>query len=156
MIYSKFIQKTKEYLKSVRILNNYVSFDLIFKDTWVITTEIKKDVEIVKEGTIDNNRVLISFVSQIDESEITKLEEVVDSIIRFNIEREEKEKLFKSKVNELKSIFANKKLEDLKTLKFDTIEHIENYLNTDGAEDTEGNSEFESRKEEEPTEHREL
>ena len=153
MIYSQFIEKTKDYLKSVRILKDYVSFDLIFKDTWVVTEGIKKDVQIIKEGVTNDNYVVMSFVSKITEEEIDKLEEVVDSIIRFNVEREEKEKLFKTKVNELKSIFANKKLEDLKKLKFETLNDIETYFENDGQENTNGNSELRERKEEEPTEH---
>jgi patatin-like phospholipase/acyl hydrolase len=46
----------------------------------------------------------------------------MDNIIRSNVEREEKEKLFKSKVQELKSIFEKENLENLKGLKFDVEE----------------------------------
>ena len=44
------------------------------------------------------------------------------NFITTNIEREEKEKLFKSKVQELKSIFENENLDNLKGLKFDMEE----------------------------------
>lgn len=128
MIYNKFIQKTKDYLKSVRILKDYVSVDLIFKNTWVITNEHKKNIEIIKEGSYDENKVVVSFVSKISEDEIDKLEMVIDSVIRFNVDREEKEKLFKTKVDELKSIFASQKLEDLKNLKFETLQEIETLI----------------------------
>ena len=46
----------------------------------------------------------------------------MDSFIKTNIEREEKERLFKSKVQELKNIFEKEKLENLKSLKFDIEE----------------------------------
>ena len=46
----------------------------------------------------------------------------MDLIIKTNIEREEKERLFKSKVQELKSIFEKQDLENLKSLKFDIEE----------------------------------
>lgn len=128
MIYNKFIQKTKDYLKSVRILKDYVSVDLIFKNTWVITNEHKKNIEIIKEGSYDENKVVVSFVSKISEDEIDKLEMVIDSVIRFNVDREEKEKLFKTKVDELKSIFASQKLEDLKNLKFETLQEMETLI----------------------------
>jgi hypothetical protein len=39
------------------------------------------------------------------------------------LEKEEKERLLKSKVIELKEIFKNASLEDLKTLKFDFEEY---------------------------------
>jgi len=155
MIYSEFINKTKDYLKSVRILKDHVSFDLIFKKTWVLTKDSRKGVEIIKEGEFDNNNIVISFVSKINDSDIEILEETVDKIIRFNIEREEKEKLFKSKVDELKSIFAKKQLEDLKNLKFDTVDGIENLFDNDGLGDTKGDSETKEREEEKPTEHTE-
>jgi len=155
MIYAKFINKIKDYLKSVRILKNYVSFDLIFKKTWVITKEIKNEVEVIKEGEFDDDRVVISFVSKINDSDIELLEDTIDKIIRFNIEKEEKEKLFRTKVDELKSIFAKKRLEDLKNLKFDTLESIENLLNDDELGDSTGDSEIREREEEKSAEHTE-
>jgi hypothetical protein len=41
------------------------------------------------------------------------------NIIKFNLEREEKNKLFESKINELKSMFEKQSLEELKNLKFE-------------------------------------
>lgn len=151
MIYNKFIQKTKDYLKSVRILKDYISIDLIFKNTWVITNEHKKNIEIIKEGSFDDNKVVVSFVSKISEDEIDKLEMVIDSVIRFNVDREEKEKLFKTKVDELKSIFASQKLEDLKNLKFETLQEMEKFIENDERELTEGDREFTEREEEKST-----
>ena len=93
MIFGKFINKTNKYLKSVRILKNYVSFDMVLPTSWV------------------NEKNLIDL-----------LENTMDNIIKTNIEREEKERLFKSKVQELKSIFEKENLENLKGLKFDIEE----------------------------------
>jgi hypothetical protein len=50
---------------------------------------------------------------------IEVLENTLDQIVKTNIEREEKERLFKTKVNELKNIFEKEKLDSLKSLKFD-------------------------------------
>jgi hypothetical protein len=50
------------------------------------------------------------------------------------IEREEKDKLFKSKVMELKNIFEHQDLENLKSLKFD-IEELTKILHNDESEE---------------------
>jgi hypothetical protein len=49
----------------------------------------------------------------------------VKSIINYNLEREEKERLFQSKVDELKNVFEKQSLNNLKNLKFD-IKSIQN------------------------------
>ena len=45
-----------------------------------------------------------------------------DNIIKYNLEREEKDKLFETKVNELKSIFEKQSLDKLKGLFFNINE----------------------------------
>lgn len=126
MIYYNFINKSKKYFKSVRMIKDYVSFDMSFPKTWSILKEHSKNVEIIKSDGNENN-LIISFVSPTDEDNINKVEEVVESIIKYNIEKEEKERLFKSKVQELKGIFEKQKLDNLKTLKFD-IDELTSFL----------------------------
>lgn len=121
MVYSQFINKTSKYLKSVRILKNYVSLDMIFPSTWVMLKKIPEGVEIVQTETQDTGMVS-SFVCENKEDLLNKVEEIFDNIVKTNIEREEKERLFKTKVQELKSIFETKNLESLKGLKFDMEE----------------------------------
>lgn len=121
MVYSQFINKTNKYLKSVRILKNYVSLDMIFPSTWVMLKKIPEGVEIVQTETQDTGMVS-SFVCENKEDLLNKVEEIFDNIVKTNIEREEKERLFKTKVQELKSIFETKNLESLKGLKFDMEE----------------------------------
>jgi hypothetical protein len=57
----------------------------------------------------------------------------METIIKTNIEREEKDRLFKSKVMELKSIFENQDLENLKSLKFD-IEELTKFIEDEKSE----------------------
>jgi transcriptional regulator of heat shock response len=54
---------------------------------------------------------------------IDNLEQSFDSIIRFNKEREEKERLFKAKIQELKGLFEKEDIDSLRTLKFDLDEY---------------------------------
>jgi len=133
MTYFNFIDKVQPYLKSVRILKNHVSFDMIFSDTWLITKSRYKDIEVIK-GASEGDKVLLSFVSPLDEDKINNIEDFVDSIIKTNREREEKDRLFRSKVQELKNIFEKQKLEDLKGLKFD-VDEISSIINSNGKED---------------------
>lgn len=122
MTYFNFLNKVKPFLKSVRILKNHVSFDMLFSDTWVITKNKHKDIEIIKGSNTEDNKVLLSFVCPLVEENINNVEEIIDGIIKSNREREEKDKLFRSKVHELKKIFERQKLEELKALKFDLDE----------------------------------
>ena len=52
------------------------------------------------------------------------MEETVGNIITYNRELEEKERLFKEKVKELRSLFLESDLNSLKKIKFETIESM--------------------------------
>lgn len=157
MTYYNFIKSTNNYLKSVRIIKDYISFDMAFSNTWSILKEHTKDIEVIKNNTQEDNKVVISFVSPYNEESIDKVENSINSIVKYNIEKEEKERLFKSKVQELRNIFESKKLDSLKNLKFDINEF--SLLSVDNSEydtrDTERDGEDEVRereKSEEPQE----
>jgi len=154
MIYYNFIKDTKQYLKSVRVIKDYISFDMIFPNTWSILKNHTKDIEVIKNDS-DENKVVISFVTPFEEESIDNIEDSIKNIVKYNIEREEKEKLFKNKVQELKSIFENQKLDSLKSLKFD-IEDFTLLKNSDDEfteGDKQGDEDVESRNREEQEEH---
>jgi hypothetical protein len=142
MIYSNFIGKTSKYLKSVRVLKNYISFDMIFPTTWVMLKNNPNGVEILQNEGQDGKQIT-SFVCENKKELIDGLENTLDLVIKTNVEREEKERLFKTKVLELKSIFENQNLENLKGLKFDIeeltkfIENETDEINTGVTETTE-------------------
>lgn len=107
------------YLQSVRKLQNYLSFDVSFPLSWKLPKKyIEEDKVMEQEAKIKDNR-LFSFVSEITEDGIEKITQNIQNIIKYNLEREEKEKLFESKVSELKEIFDKQNLKNLKSLKFD-------------------------------------
>jgi len=114
---------------------------MVFSDTWVINKAKTNDIEIIKGG-LDGNTVLLSFVCPLVEDKVNKVEELIDNIIKTNREREEKDQLFRSKVQELKKIFEKQKLEELKNLKFD-VDEISAYLNNndEDSEDRPGDRE---------------
>ena len=137
MIYSQFLNKTQKYLKSVRILKNYVSFDMIFPSSWVMVTKLTEGIEILQNNNTESGDLVTSFVCQNQTEIVNKIEELIDLIIKTNREREEKERLFKSKVQELKSIFEKENLENLKGLKFD-MEELTKLMSSNGAEVSNG------------------
>ena len=140
MIYSQFVDKVSKYLKSVRILKNYVSFDMLLPESW----SILKSPQVVEVIKTDDNRV-ISFVCENKTEYIDTLEKYLDGVVKVNVEKEEKERLFKTKVMELKNIFENEKLENLKGLKFD-VEELTTLLEIQEKDDTEKSTEPEEPK----------
>ena len=107
------------YLNSVRKLKNYLSFDVSFPESWKLPKKFIDEDKIVQQESPTQNEKSFSFVSEINESEIEKLTNNILNIINYNIEREEKERLFQSKVEELKNVFEKQTLKDLQNLKFD-------------------------------------
>jgi hypothetical protein len=75
--------------------------------------------KVMEQTTTIPNERLFSFVSEITEEDVEKASGNIQNIIKYNLEREEKEKLFDSKVNELKMIFEKQNLSNLKSLHFD-------------------------------------
>jgi hypothetical protein len=71
-----------------------------------------------QESGTDGQR-LFSFVSEINEGGVEVVSENLRGIIKYNLEREEKERLFDMKVKELKTIFEKQTLLALKDLHFD-------------------------------------
>lgn len=138
MIFSQFVDKTTKHLKSVRILKNYISFDMCFPTTWIMLKKAPDGIEILQNESQDG-QLITSFVCENKKEYINILENTMDSVIKTNIEREEKEKLFKSKVQELKNIFEKEKLENLKGLKFD-MEELTKLLENETAEIDSGSS----------------
>ena len=136
MIYSQFVSKTYKYLNSVRVLKNYITFDMLFPTTWVMLKKLPEGLEILQNNDKDD-KIVTSFVCENKLILIDSIETSIDKIIKTNIEREEKEKLFKLKVQELKSIFETKNLENLKGLKFD-IEELTNLLQNEPEENNAG------------------
>ena len=120
MIFSDFTEKTKQYIKSVRYIKDYISFDLYMKTSWVIPKKYVEGIEVVSQDKSDRpNNTLYSFVVQNEKELVNTLETALDNVINYNKEREEKEKLFKEKIDELKSVFENKNVDELKTLYFE-------------------------------------
>jgi len=117
--------KTKEfstllpYIQSVRKIKTYLSFDVSFPKTWRLPKKFVQEDKVMEQPSTTTDERLFSFVSEISEESIENTSTNLQNIIKYNLEREEKERLFESKVTELKEIFDKQNLKNLKNLKFD-------------------------------------
>jgi hypothetical protein len=106
------------YLQSVRKLKEYFSFDVSFPITWKLPKKYVDENRVVEQDSKTSTHRFFSFVSEINEEDVDRITSNIKSIVRYNLEREEKEQLFENKVNELKGIFEKQNLKNLKNLKF--------------------------------------
>jgi hypothetical protein len=107
------------YLQSVRKIKTYLSFDISFPNTWKLPKKFVNEEKVMEQTSSIPNERLFSFVCEITENDIEMISSNIQSIIKYNLDREEKEKLFETKVNELKMIFEKQNLSNLKNLEFD-------------------------------------
>ena len=107
------------YLQSVRKLEDYLSFDVSFPNTWKLPKKYVDEEKVMEQASkIDNHR-FFSFVAEISENSVGLISDNLKNIIQYNLELEEKDKLFQNKVNELKSIFEKQNLNNLNDLSFE-------------------------------------
>ena len=106
------------YLQSVRKLENYLIFDVSFPTTWKLPKKYVDEKMVVEQKSAKPEFRCFSFATSFDEETLDKLFNNLKNIIKYNKEREEKEKLFEEKVKELKSFFDKSNLTDLKSLEF--------------------------------------
>jgi hypothetical protein len=107
-----------EYLHSIRKLKNYLSFDMVFPTKWLLPKSLVDEGQIVGFEAENQNLKGISFVSPIDDSEVSKNLVKIAKIIKLNKEKELKERLFKETVEQLKNTFEKTDLDKLKNLNF--------------------------------------
>jgi hypothetical protein len=113
------------YLISIRKLETYVSIDVELPTTWKLPKKYVDEKMVVEQKSAKPEFRCFSFATSFDEETLDKLFNNLKNIIKYNKEREEKEKLFEEKVKELKSFFDKSNLTDLKSLEF----QVNNVLN---------------------------
>jgi len=132
-----------EYLHSIRKLKNYLSFDMVFPTKWSLPKSLVDEGQIVGFESENQNLKGISFVSPIDDSEVSKNLAKIAKIIKLNKEKELKERLFKETVEQLKNTFEKTDLDKLKNLNFYFEEEDETpELNVD-LDDTDNDLDYE-------------
>jgi len=113
------------YLKSVRKLKTYLTFDIEFPETWKLPKKFVDEKRIVENDRDTVGFRLFSFIADFNEESVENTTNSIKNVIAYNKEREEKEKLFHSKVDELKNLFEKQNLNNLQALKFELKGKIE-------------------------------
>lgn len=119
------------YLLSIRKLEAYVSVDVEFPISWKLPKKYVDEKMIVEQKTDKPDIRCFSFAVSFEEENLMKLFFNLKNIIRYNLEREEKERLFEEKIKELKQFFDKSDLTSLKNLEF----QIKKLVTDDGDED---------------------
>lgn len=102
-----------------------MSFDMVFPTKWVMPKSIIEEGETVAFQAENQNYKGVSFVAQIDESNISLVLTKIARVIKLNKEKELKERLFKQTVEQLKQTFEKTDLDKLQNLYFDFEEDDE-------------------------------
>ncbi len=79
------------YLQSVRKIQEYLSFDVSFPNSWKLPKKFVDETKVMEQESKVPNQRMFSFVSEIDEISVGKTSDNIQNIIKYNIEREEKE-----------------------------------------------------------------
>jgi hypothetical protein len=108
-----------DYIHSIRKLESYLSFDMKFPEKWSMPKNIIDDGQVVGFESDEPNKRGISFVTEVNEKQISKTLVLIGKIIKLNKERELKEQLFKQTVDQLKKTFEKNDLDKLQNLYFD-------------------------------------
>jgi len=108
-----------QYIHSIRKLETYLSFDMVFPTKWSLPKSIIEEGQSISFNVEDRNSKGITFVSQINENDISLMLIKIAKIIKLNKERELKEKLFKQTIDQLKQTFEKNDLDKLQNLYFD-------------------------------------
>jgi hypothetical protein len=137
MSFYKEIAPFVEYVHSIRKLKNYLSFDMTFPTKWSLPKSIIDEGQVVGFESENQNMKGVSFVSQIDEKQISATMTKIAKIIKLNKERELKERLFKQTVEQLKQTFEKTDLDKLQNLYFDFDEEDSTLDIEDDIEDEE-------------------
>jgi len=117
MIQKRF-NELQPYLRGVKLAGEYSVVECILKNTWKIEGLTAEGVQYKSSGKESEDHK--GYVGYMFWSEMT-IDELVDNvelIINANIEMEQKQALLRSKVEELKKMFEDKSLDELKGLKF--------------------------------------
>jgi hypothetical protein len=117
MNFSELLSHLFPYLSGIRKVKQYASIDLVFPSNWTFPSEIVEKGNVVQNENYKGTGTFLSFVGEPENIEHTL--EVIFELITINLERQEKEKLLKNKIQELKHIFESSKLDELQNLRFE-------------------------------------
>lgn len=116
MIQERFNQ-LQPYLRGVKLAGEFSVVECILKNTWKIDGIIPEGIQYKSGKESEEHRGYVSHMFWAEEI-IDDIVNALEIVINTNIEMEQKQALLRSKVEELKKMFEDKSLDELKALKF--------------------------------------
>lgn len=116
MIQERFNQ-LQPYLRGVKLAGEYSVVECILKNTWKIDGIVNQGIQYKSGKESEEHKGYVSHMFWGEDS-IDRLIDNLENVINTNIENEQKQALLRSKVEELKKMFEDKSLDELKGLKF--------------------------------------
>jgi hypothetical protein len=121
MTFEEVIEIFFPYLHSIRRLKTYITIDLTFPPTWDCPNDLVEKLQVTQNDA--DGKLITTFVTEPKTMSFTL--NGIQNLIYHNLEREEKEKLFRTKVSELKKLFGSTTLEQLKHLEFNVYDETD-------------------------------
>lgn len=118
------INSLRPFFFSLREIKNSISLDLKIPTKWAVDGLTEYDVTIKVQDENENNR-LISLIGTATKEGYDNVFTVAKKIIKYNLEIEEKTRLFNEKVEELKKFFLEAPIDKLKDISF-TKDNVRN------------------------------
>jgi hypothetical protein len=112
------LNRLKPYFKGLKVADNYRVVEFNLKDNWLV--EDDGTIELQQKKIHEKDNTLYSMFYSDKKSFDEIIDFVEEKVINHNLELEEKERLLRMKVEELKRVFENKNLDELNSLKFTT------------------------------------
>lgn len=117
MIQERF-NELQPYLRGVKLAGQYSIVECVLKNTWKIDGMIGEGIQYKSTGKESEDfKGYIGYMFWSEDS-IDNLVDTLEHVVNTNIEIEQKQALLRNKVEELKRMFEDKSLEELKGLKF--------------------------------------
>ena len=104
-----------EYIKSIEIKGGLYIFKVLFNPRWVALGNEEIGIKIAPDETTNG---VYFYYANINEVNINDMFEHIEAIINMNLAIEEKAKLLKMKIEELKVLFENTDIDKLRTMEF--------------------------------------
>jgi len=117
------IDKLSQYFKGIKLAESYRVVEVNIKKNWTIPLN-QEESEEIQFSQKESKQPSIYYTMFYSETKTFDeiLDFVEEKVINYNLEIEEKERLLKAKVEELKRVFESKSLDELNHLKFTTEE----------------------------------
>jgi hypothetical protein len=113
------LNELRPYVTGIRFVKDLPVVDVVLLENWDM---FESDTVTYKNSNSNNNYFMV--FPKVKSDSIDSVLNHVEYVIEFNLEKENKLRLLKAKIEELKVLFNDKSLKDLEKLKF-VIETIE-------------------------------